>query len=254
MGTLLAFIRTVAVCIAYLGFAVIGLALRLASFISQKRRHILLAWFTHLWARCSCFLFNIRIQVIGDLHVSSGSLIVANHIGTPDIFVLGDCFPAFFVSKAEIAEWPLFNRLARLGEIIFADRNKRHQVREIIQQMSERLQEGCSVILFPEGRATDGREILDFKPSTFEAAIRTGSAVKPVTIIYQDGHQPSIACWHEVTFYQHILRLLKNRRLNVTVFVHEPIKNETDRRVLAEKSLEIIRATHAKEMNREEPK
>jgi 1-acyl-sn-glycerol-3-phosphate acyltransferase len=144
----------------------------------------------------------------------------------------------------------VLNRLARLGETIFADRNKRHQVREIIEQMSGRLEEGCSVLLFPEGRATDGRGVIDFKPSTFEAAVRTGSDVVPVTLIYRDGHQPSIACWYEMAFSQHILKLLKNPHLDVTVFVHEPIIGETDRRVLAQKSLRVIREIHAKEMNK----
>jgi len=248
MGPLLVFVRTVAVFIVYLGFALIGVALKLANFISQKRRHDLLANFTRHWARCSCFIFNINIRVVGDFKISPGSLIVANHIGTPDIFVLGACFPGFFVSKAEIAEWPLFSFLARLGDPILADRNKRHQVKEIIAQMRGRLEEGCSVILFPEGRATDGSEMLDFKPSTFEAAVRAGCDVVPITIIYHDGNQPPIACWNDVTFFQHILRLLKNPRLDVTVFVHEPIKGETDRRVLAETSWKIIRETHAKEM------
>jgi len=248
MGALLALVRTVAVCITYFGFALVGVVLQWSKFISEKRRHDLLPIFTRHWARCSCFLFNIRIRVVGDFKVAPGSLIVANHIGTPDIFVLGSCFPGFFVSKAEIAEWPLFNQLARLGETIFADRSKRHQVKEIITQMRSRLEEGCSVILFPEGRATDGRELLDFKPSTFEAAVCADCDVVPVTIIYCDGNQPSIACWYEVTFFHHILQLLKNPRLEVTVFVHEPIKGETDRRVLAETSWRIIRETHAREM------
>ncbi len=251
MGYLLMIVRTVAVGIAYLLFALIGAVLQLARFISEKRRHDLLAYFTRQWARCSCFIFNVHIRVIGDLQISPGSLIVANHVGTPDIFVLGACFPAFFVSKAEIAEWPLFSQLARLGEIIFVDRAKRHQVKEIIEKMSGRLEEDCSVILFPEGQATDGRQVLDFKPSMFEAVVRTDNGVTPVTIIYQDGNQPSIACWHEVKFLQHILKLLKNPRLDVTVFVHEPVQGEADRRVLAEKCLKIIRETHAKEMRTE---
>ena len=250
MGFLLVFFRTVAVCIAYLGFALVGVVLRWSSFLSEKRRHDLIASFTRQWARCSCCIFNIRIQVAGDLQVAPGSLIVANHVGTPDIFVLGACFAGFFVSKAEIAEWPLFNSLAILGDTIFADRNKRHQVQEIISQMRSRLEESCSVILFPEGKATDGGEVLDFKPSTFEAAVQTGCDVVPITIIYHDGNQPSIACWYEVTFFQHILRLLKNPRLEVTVFVHEPIKGGTDRRVLAATSCSIIRETHVKETRR----
>ncbi len=247
MGYVRAVFRTVVVSVAYLGFAFIGVAVQSASFISRKRRHELLAFFTRCWARCSCVLFNIHVKTVGDITVPQGSLIVANHIGTPDIFALGACFPAFFVSKAEIADWPLFSQLARLGEVIFAERNKRHQVREIIQQMVERLEEGCSVILFPEGRATDGSLVLDFKPSTFEAAVRAGSAVVPITLIYHDGHEPSVACWYEETFFQHILRLLKNPRLEVSVIVHPAIEGETDRRILAEKSLRVIRETHARE-------
>ena len=251
MGYLLVFVRVVAVCVVYLSFACIGMVLQLAGFISTNRRHILLAWFTHLWARCSCVLFNIRIETVGDFKVPEGSLVVANHIGMPDIFVLGNCFPGFFVSKAEIAEWPLFNYIARFGEAIFAERDKRHQVKEIIEQMSARLEEGCSVILFPEGQATDGLKVLDFKPPTFEAAVRAGCDVVPITLIYRDGNRPSVACWHEGTFFQHVLRLLKNPRLEVTVFAHAPIEGGTDRRELAKKSRSVILKTHAREINRE---
>jgi 1-acyl-sn-glycerol-3-phosphate acyltransferase len=253
MEYLLVFFRVVTVCVVYLSFAIVGVVLQLAGFISTNRRHHLIAWFTHLWARCSCALFNIHIETVGDFKITEGSLVVANHIGTPDIFVLGNCFPGFFVSKAEIAEWPLFNFMARLGEVIFAERDKRHQVKEIITQMSARLEEGCSVILFPEGQATDGLEVLEFKPSTFEAAVRTGCDVVPVTLVYRDGNRPSVACWYAMTFFQHVLRLLKNPRLDVTVFVHAPIEGGTDRRELAIKSQSVILKTHAREINRAGP-
>jgi 1-acyl-sn-glycerol-3-phosphate acyltransferase len=251
MNYLLVSFRVVAICLAYLGFAVVGVVLQSVGFIAEKRRHHLIAWFTSLWAHCSCVLFNIRIKTVGNFKVTEGSLVVANHVGSPDIFVLGKCFPGFFVSKAEIAEWPLFSYLARLGEVILAERDKRHQVKVIIGQMSERLEEGCSVILFPEGQATDGQKVLEFKPSTFEVAVLAGCDVVPVTLIYHDGNRPSIACWHETTFYEHVLRLLKNRRLDVTAFVHPAIRGETDRRALAEKSWGIIQETHEREINQE---
>ena len=248
MGYLLAIVRTVAVFIVYLGIAILGMVLTFPNFLSEKRRHRLIAVFTRYWARCSCFIFNIRVRMVGDLKVSPGSLIVANHVGTPDIFVSGSCFPAFFVSKAEIAQWPMFRLLAIMGKTIFAERSKRHQVKEIVAQMRERLEEGCSVILFPEGRATDGQQVIDFKPSPFEAAVLAGSPVVPVTIIYHDPHRPSIACWYGMPFVPHILRLLKNPRLDVTVIVHEKLTAETDRKVLAETSCRIIRESHHREM------
>ena len=92
--------------------------------------------------------------------------------------------------------------------------------------------------------------MLEFKPSTFEAAVRAGCDVVPVTLIYRDGKRPSVACWYEVTFYQHVLRLLKTPRLDVTVFVHAPIEAGTDRRELAKKSQSVILETHARETNR----
>ena len=112
-------VRVVAVCLVYLGFAVVGVVLQSVGFIAKKRRHHLIAWFTSLWAHCSCVLFNIRVETVGDFKVAEGSLVVANHVGAPDIFVLGKCFPGFFVSKAEIAQWPLFSYLARLGRSYF---------------------------------------------------------------------------------------------------------------------------------------
>ena len=248
MGFLLAFVRTVAIVIVYSGFAAIGLGLAMAGFLSQKRRNKLMVGFTQSWARISCYIFNIRVRAIGDLKVPSGSLIVANHIGTPDIFVLGSCFPGFFVSKAEIAQWPFFRWLARLGNTIFAERSKKHQVKEIVTLMRERLEKGCSVLLFPEGGATNGERVIDFKPSTFEGAVLAKRPVIPVTIIYHDRNRPSIACWFETPFLSHILALLKNPRLDVTVFIHEKITGETDRRNLAESSCRIIREKHQKEM------
>ncbi len=247
MGALRAIFRTAAVFVVYPVFTVIGVVLRTAQFISEKRRHHLIAVFTRHWARCSCFIFNIRVKMVGDIKVLPGSLIVANHIGTPDIFVLGYCFPGFFVSKAEIAQWPLFQWLARTGKTILAERSRRQQVKEIIAHMRERLEDGCSVILFPEGKATDGRQVLDFISSPFEAAVLVKSPVVPVTLIYHDRPPPSVACWHEMHFLDHILALLKNPRLDVTVFVHEPITGATDRRALAEISGRHIRATHRRE-------
>jgi len=248
MGTLLAIVRTSAVIVVYPLFAVIGMVLRWAGFISKKRRHHFIAAATRLWARGSCFIFNIRVKRVGEAKVASGSLIVANHIGTPDIFVLGHCFPGFFVSKVEIARWPLFRILAYLGDTIFAERSRRHQVKEIVAKMRQRLEDGCSVILFPEGQATDGSGVIDFKSSPFEAAVLAKSPVVPVTLVYHDRPPPSIACWHEMHFIPHILGLLKNPRLDVTVFIHEKIVGETSRGVLAESSCRVIRETYAREV------
>ncbi len=181
--------------------------------------------------------------------VLPGSLIVSNHVGTPDIFVIGSCFPAFFVSKAEIEHWPLMGWLTRLGGTLFVNRDRKQQVKATITGIRERLEAGCSVVLFPEARATDGSDILPFKSSHFEAAIQAKRPVVPVAISYHDKNHPSIACWYHKDFMTHVLDLLKNPRLDVTVDILQPLRKETDRRALAQKSREAIREKRQPSLN-----
>lgn len=243
-------LRTAGLIAAFLGFALIGLVLRWNRFLSTRRRQQLLAKTTRSWARCTCFFFNIRFKVVGDLNPKPGALIVANHVGSPDIFILGACFQAFYVSKAEIADWPGIKWLARLGETIFADRTRRHQIKEIISKIRERLEADLSVVMFPEAQATDGSGVLPFKASPFEAAALARRPVLPVAILYHDGNTPSIACWHGTTFWSHIMRLLRNPKLEATVHILPEIASETDRRVIAQKSHQRIRDKYLGEKNK----
>ncbi len=244
MGILRAVLRTVFLVTMYFLFALTGVLVLPLRFFSSKRHLKVLTVLTRAWAVVSCIGFNIRVRVEGKRQIAPGSLIVSNHVGTPDIFVLGSCFPAFFVSKSEIANWPLFNLMARLGCTVFAERARRQQVAELVEKIRERLNSGCSVILFPEGGATDGADVIAFKSSPFEAAAQSGSPVVPVTILYHDGNRPSVACWYYMTFFRHILRLLKQPRLDATCIVHAEVHGEADRRRLAETSRARIREAH----------
>ncbi len=244
MGIFRAVSRASCLVLGYMIFGLVGAVLRLLFFWNKKRRHYWVLFFARWWGRYSCFVFNIRIRVEGDVRIAPGSLIVPNHVGTPDIFVMSSCFPAFFVSKAEIGQWPLFSWLARLGATLFVDRSRRHQVKATISEIRERLEEGASVVLFAEGRASDGQGVLPFKTPHFEAAALAGAPVVPVAVKYHDGNTPSIACWTDTSFFDHILALLKNRTLEGTVFILPEIRGETDRRVLAEKSYRMICEKH----------
>lgn len=235
MGYLRAIIRTIGLTLTYITFGLIGLGLTIISYLSKEAYYRYIVFFTQLWAQCSCLLLNIKIHRNDRLKINPGALIVANHMGTPDIFIMGACFPAFFVSKAEIGRWPLISWLARLGATIFVNRNQRQQVRATINQILYRLKAGCSVILFPEAQATNGENILPFKSSHFEAAIKAARPVVPVVIHYNDNNSPSIACWYNINFLTHIIRLLKCQQLDVIVEALPLIAGESNRRILANK-------------------
>ncbi len=250
MGYLLTVIRIIGIVLTYIIFGLMGLGLFLIFFLSRESHYRSIVFFTRLWAQCSCFLLNIKIRRTGSEEISSGSLIVANHVGTPDIFVMGSCFPAFFISKAEIGRWPFMSWLTRLGATIFVDRKRKQQVRTTINQIRHRMNAQCSVILFPEAQATDGTDILPFKSSHFEAAVQTGQPVVPVIIRYHDKNFPSIACWYNISFLTHIFRLLKYPRLDVTVEVLPSFSGESDRRILARNCHEAIREKYLASMDK----
>ena len=245
MGYLRAVIRFLCLMAAYAVFFLIGIFFNIVFLGSERKRNRWLSLATTLLGRCFCFILSIRIKVVGDPCPVPGALIVANHVGSPDIFVLSACFEAFFVSKMELRDWPVLGMLTRLGATLFVDRSRKHEVKATIEEIRERLESGVSVVLFPEGGVTNGDKINPFKTSHFESAVLAHSPVLPVLIQYHDKHSPSIACWVNISFYRHFLALLKNPVLDVSVTIFPPITGR-DRRYLAEESFRLIRERYQK--------
>jgi len=248
MGYLLAGFRLFTYIGVFIIFLLIGVTVHVLFFASKPQRYKWISFFTRWWAKTTCWTLNFKFKIVGNKLPEPGSLIVANHVGTPDIFILGACFQGFFVSKAEISDWPFFNLLAWLGMTIFADRKHKRQVRSIIENVETRLQANCSVILFPEAQATDGTDIVPFKSAVFESAVHASRPVIPVALQYHDGNQPTIAYYGD-SFFKHMVTLLKNPRLQATVFVLPEIPAGPDRHELAKASYESVRNRY---LNREE--
>ncbi|MEK9628119.1 MAG: lysophospholipid acyltransferase family protein [Nitrospinota bacterium] len=240
MGYLLAIIRFFTYVGVFIVFFLIGVTVHLIFFLSERQRKGWILLFTHWWAKTTCWVLNFDFKIEGGDLPQPGTLIVANHVGSPDIFVLGACFKGFFVSKAEISDWPFFNLLAWLGMTIFADRKHKRQVRSLIEKIESRLKSNCSVILFPEAQATDGADVVPFKSAVFESVVRAKRSVVPVAVQYHDGNRPTIAYYGD-SFFKHMVTLLKNPRLQITVHVLPEISPGPDRHQLAKSSYELVR-------------
>jgi len=217
-----------------------ALFLRTAFAGNRKRHWKWLTWCIRLWARASCACLNIRIRVEGDRCIPPGSLVVSNHMGSPDIFILASCFETFFVSKADVRGWPVVGKMVEWGGAVFIDRKQRRQITNMVKQVSHRLRDGFHVVLYPEGGATRGDSVYPFMSSVFEAAVQEGRPVIPVLIRYYDGQTPSIACWADIGFVQHMVRLLTFPRLEATVCILPPIECVVDRQKLAQLSHDAV--------------
>lgn len=221
----------------FLGWAVV-----IALYPFPNARMAMITRVMRLWGQMSCVLLNIRIEREGSLvRANQGALIVANHVGAVDIFVVAACFKIFFVSKSDIASWPIIGPLNRLGGTIFIDRSKRTKVLGMVEELADRLQSGFSVLVFPEGGITPGHRVEHFKSSAFEAVVQAKSAAVPVMIRYFDVGEPSVLSWPDgMNFWEHMKKLLMHPRLNVQVCVLPSVEGEVDRRAFAEKSRKLI--------------
>lgn len=246
MFILRAIYRVVCLFATTLVFTSIGIVLSLLYSGDVVKHRLYIARYTRRWARCFCFFLNIHTQIIGERKTVGGALIVANHIGSPDIFVIGSCFETFFVSKSDIGSWPLAGYLSNLGATIFVDRSKRQQVGKTVAEIRERLENGFDVTVFPEGGATDGADVAPFKSAHFESAVLAKRPVLPVMIRYLDDRFPSVACWRNVNFIFHLFALLKNPRLDAELHILPAISGSEDRRELAAASHSLIREAHQK--------
>ena len=94
---------------------------------------------------------------------------VSNHISWFDIPVIAGVTGSTFIAKDGIADWPVIGFLCRINKTIFVSRTDRMKVNGQINIIREAIEEKYPITVFPEGTTGDGRELLPFKPSLFQA-------------------------------------------------------------------------------------
>lgn len=113
-------------------------------------------------------------------------LFLANHVSWLDILLLAGVSGAAFVSKAEVARWPVIGWLAGLHDTIFVARSERSAVRGQADTLRDALAQGRPVALFPEGTTSGGEHVLPFRASLLASLYPPLAAVRvqPVAIDY----------------------------------------------------------------------
>jgi 1-acyl-sn-glycerol-3-phosphate acyltransferase len=241
--------RLISLVATTLAFTLIGIALKLFFSKNTQKHNQYVTKFTQRWARCVCKFLNIEITLTNKIPSFNNALIVANHVGSPDIFVLGSCFQTYFISKEDVKHWPLIGFLAELGQTIFVNREKKQQVRKTILSIKNQLVAGFSVLLFPEARVTKGVDVFPFKSAHFEAAVLSNRPVLPVMIHYENSENQKIAQWGNQTFIFHLIALLKNKKLKASVTVFDPIMH-SERKKLSNQSHTLIQNSYNKIINK----
>jgi 1-acyl-sn-glycerol-3-phosphate acyltransferase len=179
-------------------------------------------------------IFKLEAHVEGQ--VPTRGLLVSNHQGYLDIFLLASIAPAAFVAKREIKSWPVIGWLTQMSGTLFVDRERRVQVGQVNDKIQAALDRGALVVLFPEGASSNGETVLPFKSSLLEPAAQSTHPLSVGAIQYtiEDGDVVREVCyWGDHTFFPHLLNLLGKRAVRATVRFVPVQRTGADRKQLA---------------------
>jgi 1-acyl-sn-glycerol-3-phosphate acyltransferase len=212
-----------------------------AAFAStQDKRRARAAWM-HRSARRHIKVFGCHPEIFGAIPPSG--LLVANHLSYLDIVLIGSVTPAVFVSKADVRQWPLFGWLATLSGTVFIQRERRTHVGAVNREIEDALADGALVVVFPEGTSSDGTDVLPFRASLLEPALRGGHPISTAWIHYElaDGDAKREVCyWGDHTFFPHLLNLLGKKSVRATLRFGKFHRTTDDRKELAGQLREAV--------------
>jgi 1-acyl-sn-glycerol-3-phosphate acyltransferase len=209
-----------------------------------------------VWARGVSRVMGMRIEVVGR-PPPPPFLLVANHLSYTDIVLLATQVTGCFVSKADVAHWPLVGSMCRLVDTLFIDRERKRELPGMVEQIEEVCVSGRGVVLFPEGTSSKGDGVMPFRASLLEPAARSGRPVFHASLTYATApDQPpahlAVCWWGGMMFTPHVRRLLALREFRARVtFGEEPIR-ESDRKVLAARLREAVARDFEPVVNAEE--
>ena len=193
----------------------------------------------YYWTLSFVRISGMRVDVIGT-PPRPPFFLVTNHLGYADIGALRTIVTGIFVAKAEVNSWPLAGRIVRDLGTIFIDRGNRRDIPRAGELITERLDQGEGVVVFPEGTSSKGDEVLPFNSSFLEFAARSNIPVSYAAITYRTplGEPPAsqtVCWWDDIGFFSHLWRLFKlPDYLAVIDFGESPIVNPDRKKLAAE--------------------
>ena len=111
-------------------------------------------------------------------------LIASNHASYADALTLLALVPSGFVFavKPEVRSWPLIGTIVRRAGHLTVERFEVSQSVADAGKLARALEEGHSVLLFPEGTFTAAAGLRPFRLGTFKTAVETGTPVIPLAL------------------------------------------------------------------------
>lgn len=170
-------------------------------------------WPAHIWSRIACVLAWVKVETVGreNIQKNQSYIFVCNHQGAFDIWAIYGYLNHNFkwmMKKSLEKIWFVGYACKRSGHI-FVDSSSLQSIKETIDKSRKELNEGMSMVIFPEGTRTKDGRMGEFKRGAFLLAGEFNLPVVPLSIkgaydiLPKDSHYP--------------------RSGKITLTIHEPI-------------------------------
>jgi 1-acyl-sn-glycerol-3-phosphate acyltransferase len=142
--------------------------------------------YARLWGWLNIKANGVRVYVRGleNIDPKTPYIYMSNHLGSFDIFALLAYLPVQFrwLAKVELFRIPILGWAMSTAGYISLDRSERKKAYKSMEVAAQKIKEGTSVIIFPEGsRSLDGN-FQPFMKGGFSLAIKAGVPIVPITI------------------------------------------------------------------------
>lgn len=128
------------------------------------------------------FVMGVKLKRPKDINISN-AIIVSNHWGYLDSFVLMALLPCIVISNVDVKQMPFIGRIMVMMGFVFVNRQNNRSIPIVLEKATNILnQTDLNVAFFPEGGTGDGFELKRFNSSFFKLAFTAKKNVIPVVI------------------------------------------------------------------------
>lgn len=185
MRFILLFIYNIWAYITFFLFAALGIPWY-ASVILLKLPGKYFYLYSRIWAKIWTRLVFIRCKVHGkeNLNKDQAYIIACNHQSVADLFIVAYAIAIDYrpLGKVELKKIPILGKLFAWA-LIFVDRSDEESRRASIGKLKKVLNDGISILIFPEGtRNRSGKPLKKFYSGAFRIAEETGVPIVPMVI------------------------------------------------------------------------
>ncbi len=191
------------------------------------RQRRLRARLAHRYAKLALGVLRIKVNVKNHMakNPHGPRLLVGNHLSYIDALLLAAQRPVNFVTSVEVRETPGLGILTVLGGCLYVERRSRANLSHEVREISDALNRGLSVVVFPEATSTNGSQVLRFRQPLYRAAIDSERAVRPFCINYRSISGESVnpknrdvVCWYDkMPFLPHLFTLASQTKIEVDI-------------------------------------